>query len=270
MNTNTTPQEDFDLEYQDATAPVGASPTTEVQIPEKYKGKSEADLIEMHMNVEKRLSQQGNELGQLRKLADQLLELKRDNVGEPKREPRKPVTVDEIFADPDKAIKQAVEGSSAAEKADTAVQKVEHIERQLAVQAFEKSYPTYRQDLSDPAFQEWVGGNSARAELFRRADSFDVASADALWQMWGEYKELKSLNERREQASQKRKDTLTAAKTVSESPVDTGSRSPVYSRAKLMELQTRAHGGDASARRRWNDPAFQDELLRAYSEGRVK
>jgi uncharacterized membrane protein len=88
--------------------------------------------------------------------------------------------------------------------------------------------------------------------------------------MWGEYKELKSLTEKREAAKEKRQEALKAGKTVSDSPLDTSAKSPTYSRAKLMELQTRAHSGDLSARAKWSDPAFQQELLRAYSEGRVR
>lgn len=267
----TTPsQADFDLEFKEATGDPVKVALDGTSLPEKYQNKSPEEIAEMHMNAEKRVSQLGNEIGQLRKLADQLLELKKDNVKEPTFEPPKPVTVDEIFSDPDSAIKKTVESSGTARKADDAVQRVENIERQIALQSFESRYPSYKQDLSDAAFQSWIQANSARAELFRRADNFDVASADALWQMWGEYKELKSLTTKREEAKEKRKDALSAAKTVQDSPLDTGAKSPVYSRAKLMELQTKATLGDQSARAKWNDSAFQSELLRAYSEGRVR
>ena len=270
INATPSQQTDFDLEFQEATDQKVKATLEGDELPEKYRDKSPKDIIEMHMNAEKRVSQLGNEVGQLRKLADQLLELKKDNVREPERQPPKPVTVDEIFSDPDSAIKKTFESSNVARKAEDAVSRVENIERAIALQSFESRYPSYKQDLSDPAFQEWVGGNLARAELFRRADGYDVASADALWQMWGEYKELKSLTEKREQAKEKRKEALTAAKTVQDSPLDTGAKAPVYSRAKLMELQTKATLGDISARTKWNDPGFQSELLKAYSEGRVR
>lgn len=269
FNETPSPQADFDLEFQEATAQPAKVAIEGDELPEKYQGKSPKEIAEMHMNAEKRLSQTGNELGQLRRLADQLLELKKDNVKE-RVEPPKPVTVDEIFADPENAIRKAVESSGVAKRANEAAERTENLERHLALQAFERSYPTYKQDLSDPAFQDWVTKNSARAELFRRADQYDVASADALWQMWGEYKELKSLTEKREAAKEQRRETIKAAKTVSDSPIDTGSKAPVYSRAKLMELQTQAHSGNQSARAKWNDQAFQAELLRAYSEGRVR
>lgn len=270
FNTAPSQQTDFDLEYNEATTDTVKVALEGDDLPEKYRGKSAKELAEMHMNAEKRLSQTGNELGQLRKLADQLLELKKDNAPERKVEPPKPLTVDEIFADPDNAIKRAVESSSAHKKAEEASAKAESIERALAIQSFQSKYPTYQQDLSDPVFQDWVGANSARSELFRRADNYDVASADALWQMWGEYKELKSITEKREAAKEKRQEALKAGKTVSEAPLDSSAKGPVYSRAKLMELQSRAHGGDLSARAKWNDPAFQTELLKAYAEQRVR
>lgn len=259
---------DFDLEFKEVTEKV-ETPITEEELPEKYKGKSPAEIARMHMNAEKRLSQMGNELGSLRGLADQVLNLKKENVKVPET-PRKPVTVDEIFADPDKAIHETISHSDVAKKADDAVSRAENIERQLALRDFETKHPSYKSDLTDPSFQDWVTGNSARVELFRRADNFDVASADALWQMWGEYKQLQEVGQRREKAETKRREALNAGKTVSDASTDAPSRGPTYSRAKLMELQMKAHSGDLNARMKWNDKSFQDELLRAYSEGRVR
>jgi hypothetical protein len=261
-------ENDFDLEFQDATEKV-VTPKTEEELPEKYKGKSPVELAAMHMNAEKRLSQVGNELGTLRKLADKVLDLKKENAP-PVPEPRKPITVDEIFADPDKAIQQTIGQSEVARKAEEATTRVDDIERKLALREFESRHPSYKNDLTDPAFQDWVTGNAARVELFRRADNFDVASADALWQMWGEYRELSEVRQKREQAAKKRQDTLAAGKTVADASTTPSINGPTYSRAKLMELQTRVHSGDQAARAKWEDKTFQDELLRAYAEGRVR
>jgi hypothetical protein len=264
---------DFDLEFNEVVpdkAPAGAAPEQD-ELPEKYRGKSVADIVKMHMNAEKRVSQLGNELGTLRSLADQVLDLKKkDNVQTVQETPRKPVTVDEIFADPDKVLRETVAGSDVAKKAEEANTRVEQIERQLAVREFENRHPSYKDDLGDPAFQDWVASNPARVELFRRADNFDVASADALWQMWSENKELREVREKREQAKRKRDEVLSAGRTVPDASTEAPSRGPVYSRAKLMELQVKAHSGDTAARAKWNDPAFQQELLKAYSEERVK
>ena len=267
MTDKVTPNDDFDLEFKEATEKVVA-PRTEEEVPEKYKGKSPLDIITMHQNAEKKISQLGNEIGQLRKLTDTVLELKKENVREP--EPRKPLTVDEIFADPDQAIRKTFESSEVAKKSSEAVTRVDNLEKSLALEKFQSKHPSYQSDIADPTFQEWITANPARTELFRRADSYDVASADALWQMWGEYKELKSISEKREGAKERRTNAVRAGRTVPESSVDTEARSPIYSRAKLMELQVKAHQGDQAARMKINDPAFQTEMQRAYSEGRVR
>ncbi len=269
--TNGTPTgvDDFDLEFKEVTERV-TTPLAEDDLPEKYKGKTVAEVARMHMNAEKKLSQTGQELGTLRTLADQVLNLKKENVPQVPETPRKPITVDEIFADPDTAIRQTIGQSDVAKKAEEASSKVDNLERQLALREFEARHPSYKNDLQDPAFQDWVANNPARVELFRRADSFDVHSADALWQMWGEHNELANVKAKREQAQQKRREALDAGKTVSDASTDSPSKGPTYSRAKLMELQMKAHGGDPAARARWNDQAFQGELLKAYSEGRVR
>ena len=268
MNTNSTPSADFDLEFEEATAVPDKAPQTKGEVPEKYKGKDISAVIEMHQNLEHKLSSMGNELGQVRKLADTLLEMKKENVEEPK--PRKPLTVDEIFADPDQAINATVASSDVAKDARDAKTRVDNIERQLALQKFENEYPDYRKDLSDPTFQNWVVANPARQELFRRADNYDTTSANALWQMWDEYRELREVSEKKEEAKTRRKKTIEAGKTVSEGSADVATRAPIYSRAKLMELRIKAEQGDLSARSKMNDPAFQEEMTKAYAEGRVR
>lgn len=269
-NINNMTPSDFDLEYSEATGLNKVeAPLVEDELPEKYKGKTAAEIATMHMNAEQRLSKMGNELGSLRSLTDQVLNLKKDNVKVPEPQ-RPPVTVEALYADPDKAIRETIENSGVARKVEDAVTRAESIERQLAHRDFESRHPSYKSDLNDDSFQEWVTGNSARVELFRRADSFDVHSADALWQMWEEHKELSGIKEKREVANTKRREALAAGKTVSDSSTDPSPKGPTYSRVKLMELQMKAHGGDLAARNRWNDPTFQSELLKAYSEERVK
>lgn len=269
MNEQTPNNTDFDLEYSEIVGEPVKAPTNEDELPDKYRGKTALEIAQMHMNAEKRLSTMGNELGQLRRLTDQALDLNKEKVKVPEK-PRQPITVDEIFADPDKAINTTIETSSVAQKAEEASTRVDNIERSLALREFQSKHPTYQQDLNDPAFQDWVAGNPARVELFRRADNFDVTSADALWQMWAENKELRSLAERRQEAKQKREKVLNAGKTVSDASTEAPTKGPTYSRAKLMELQIQAHSGNQAARAKWNDPGFQEELLRAYSEGRVR
>ena len=51
-----------------------ATQQPEFIIPEKYAGKSNEDLVEMHQNVEKMMSKQSNEVGEQRKLIQSLVD----------------------------------------------------------------------------------------------------------------------------------------------------------------------------------------------------
>ena len=44
-----------------------------VEIPEKYKGKSLEDIVKMHQEAEKLIGRQAQEVGEVRRLADELL-----------------------------------------------------------------------------------------------------------------------------------------------------------------------------------------------------
>src|SRR6056297_1567571 len=45
------------------------------EIPEKFQGKSFEDVVDMYRNLEKDYGRKGNEVGELRKLTDELLQL---------------------------------------------------------------------------------------------------------------------------------------------------------------------------------------------------
>ena len=47
--------------------------TTEPVIPEKYKGKSLDEIVKMHQEAEKLIGRQAQEVGEVRKLADELI-----------------------------------------------------------------------------------------------------------------------------------------------------------------------------------------------------
>ena len=79
-----------------AAAPPETPPQDD--IPDNYQGKSPAELIKMHQEAESRIGQQGQEVGQLRKVVDDFI-LNQTKVNEPEQ-------AEEIdfFAEPDKAV----------------------------------------------------------------------------------------------------------------------------------------------------------------------
>ncbi|CAB4140707.1 hypothetical protein UFOVP408_58, partial [uncultured Caudovirales phage] len=45
----------------------------DVEVPEKYRGKNLADIVKMHQEAEKLIGKQAQEVGEVRKLADELI-----------------------------------------------------------------------------------------------------------------------------------------------------------------------------------------------------
>lgn len=270
----TTNANDFDLEFVEATDN-GETPDAPVndgtpQIPDKYQNKSVEDIIKMHQEAEKKASRLANEVAQTRKLADTLLDIKTPTAPVPKKDVT-PVTTDDLFSDPNTALQRTIENSSVADKVDAAQKRLDNLETSLGRREFESAYPTYMQDVQDPAFQEWVAKNPARQGLLVAADRYDFNAARSLWDMWGEYKEI-SGNARQNAANSDRQNRIRAAKTVKSAAADSvdDNARPIYSRQKLMDLRIRAANGDERARAKYESPEFQQEMVLAYQEGRVR
>ena len=61
-------------------APVeAAQEETEDEIPDKYRGKSVAEIVRMHQEAEKLLGRQSSEVGELRKVVDSYIQTQLSN-----------------------------------------------------------------------------------------------------------------------------------------------------------------------------------------------
>lgn len=253
-----TPQ--IDLEFEEVVSDTPEAAPQEPEVPEKYRGKSVMDLIEMHRNAEKALSRQGQDLAEQRRLTDQILGLKKENVEAPQEPVR--VTPDEVFTDPNTAIEKLIKSSEVTKKTDEIAERLNSLERGIGQKEFETRHPTFMKDVEDKEFLDWVAKNKSRTELLARLHyQYDFNAGNDLWDMWTEVKGSRT--------ETPKADKLKAARTVKSGPADSSSK-PVYSRAKLLALQADAQRGDPAARQKWNDPAFQAEYLEAYREGRIK
>jgi hypothetical protein len=255
----------FDLEFKDAVSTTETkteSVQTEPEVPDKFKGKSVFDIIDMYQNAERKISEQGAELHAVRTQADELLGLRGDNAEKPKE--RATVTAEDLLTDPNLALDKVLNSSSVADKAEEAVNRVDALERTIGQREFEGRHPDFMKDVSNPEFQTWVGTNKARASLLVNLNKYNFEAGEALWDMW---EERKQLDQGKSKAD--RKAVIRQASTVRSGPTESATK-PVYSRVKLMELQAKAQKGDLTARAKWNDPAFQSEYQEAYREGRIK
>jgi hypothetical protein len=234
-------------------------------LPEKYKGKQLTDIVKMHQELEQAYSRQGNELGEYRKLATTLSEKVTSPSKSEPEEKRPDVTTDDLFANPAKAIDDVIESHPAVKKAREAA---DNLERQIAQRDFESRHPSFKDDLTDEGFQNWVKSNPALLRLAARADQYDFDAADQLFGLWSEKKSVKADVEKKvkELAAKERKER---DGTLEGSSGTDASSEVVYNRAELRELQRRALLGDKAALAKWNDPKFRKARLEAYATGRV-
>lgn len=231
------------LKQQEATAP---------EIPDKYRNKSLDDVIKMHQEAEKMIGRQAQEVGEIRKVADELIKNKlKSDTQDTQVEPE----ID-FFENPQKAIQKTVESHPDVLAARQAAQELRKMQTQ---QKLSSTHPDFSEIVQDPGFAEWVKGSSVRLGLYAKADAeYDFESANELLST---YKALKGVKAKQseEAGESARKQNLKAA------AVDVGgtgeSSKRIYRRADLIRLKM-------------TDPQryemLADEIMQAYNEDRVK
>lgn len=246
--------QDFDGENIGEIEAVEQANETPVQeakeLPDKYKGKSLEDIVKMHQEAEKLIDRQGQEVGEIRKLADELIKSQLHTKPEQEKQPKP-----DFFDNPDEAVRQAVESNPAVlEARQIALQ----ARQEQARQAFVAKHPDYTNVMGDPEFANWVKSSPIRIQLLRSANDYNVDAADELFST---YKAIKGVRQSQVSEAEKtaRTETLKAASVDSGGSGERGKK--IYRRADLVNLKLR-------------DPqrfdAMQEEIDAAYREGRVK
>jgi hypothetical protein len=222
------------------------------ELPEKYRTKSLEEVVRMHQEAEKLIGKQAQEVGEVRKLADELI---KQNLGSKQAATQDEPEVD-FFENPQKAVQSTIDKHPDVVAARIAGQDFKKMQIQ---QKLSQEHPDFTQIVNDTGFQDWVKASPIRLGLYARADGdFDYDSANELLTT---YKELRGV---KAQQSEKASDA-TRAKSMKAAQVDVGgsgeSSKRVYRRADLIRLKM-------------TDPArydaLNDEILTAYAEGRVK
>jgi len=253
----TTPVPDSTTTGQTEEAGVKAEPVEE--LPEKYKGKSAADIARMHQEAEKLIGRQANEVHEVRSLADQLLKQQLDTQAK-QAMPIEESLEEDFFVDPAKAVNRQVEKHPAVIEARQAALEMKKMK---TAQQLSAKHPDFATIASDVGFQDWVKSSQIRLGLFAKADSqYDFEAADELLSTYKELKQIKQQTQavKTEAAESKAQDAALRAASVDVGGGGETSRK-VYRRADLIKL-------------RMTDPdrymQMSDEIMSAYSEGRVK
>lgn len=238
------------VEAQDQANEQIAAPS-ESEIDPRYRGKSIEDVIKMHREAEKLIQRQGQEVHEVRKLADELI--KSQLTAKPKEvEPEKPV---DFFENPQEAIRQQIERHPTVQDA---VAYAKQAQAEQARMRLAQMHPDMAQVVQDTEFQSWIQSSKVRQQLFKQADAYDVDAANELLTT---YKELKALRQQKTTTV----DNTVRDQTLKAAAVDTGgsgeSGKKIYRRADLIQLKMRNPA---------KYEAMSDEILQAYAEGRVK
>lgn len=222
-------------------------------IPDKYKGKQLSDIIKMHQEAEKLIGKQAQEVGEVRKLADELI--KQNLAGKPQPIKEEEPEVD-FFENPQAAVRKTVDNHPdvlAARQASQEFKKMQ-IQQKLA-----QEHPDFGQIVQDAEFVNWVKSSPVRIGLYAKADGeYDYDSANELLST---YKQLKGVKAKQtsDAGETQRKSNLKAASVDVGGTGESGKR--VYRRADLIRLKM-------------TDPnrydALSEEIMAAYAEGRVK
>ena len=242
-------------------------------LPDKYKDKSTADVIDMHRNAESALGRRNNELGQYKQLTDKLLDLKRSDdlrkggasEADIEEEPLPELTSTDMLDNPAESVAKVVDA-----RLTSAERKREHREAEAAMSAatadFAEKHPDAGEIAKTPEFIEWVKASPLRRRAAIQAYNKDfTAGSDLL----DEYKASRSQNSDESSENENTEtEQLKAAKnastvSTSASQKGDGPTGKQYSRLQLIRLKLE----DPEA---YGDPAFQQEIMAAYVEGRVK
>ena len=222
-------------------------------VPNFYRDKSLEDVIKMHQEANKLIDRQGKEVGEIRKLADELI---KQNLSSNKQSIKEEAPEVDFFENPKEAIRQTVDNHPDVVAGRQAAHDFKRMQIQ---QKLTQEHPDYGQVASDPDFANWVKSSPIRINLFAKADGeFDYDSANELLTT---YKQLRGVKAKQtsDAGEATRKTNLKAASVDVGGSGESGKR--VYRRADLIRLKM-------------TDPnryeALSDEIMQAYSEGRVK
>ena len=251
IEDNELDEEGFDQITDGATeiAPVETKP----KIPDKYSGKSLEDIVNMHQEAEKLIGRQAQEVGEVRKLADELL---KQQLYKPQQNQVQEENEIDFFEDPKKAVRNAVDKHPDVLAAKQAAQEFRQMRTQ---EMLTKKHPDMAEVVKDGEFLEWIKGSPIRLNMYAQADSnYDLAAADELLSTFKQIRSVKATQTKSDGAA-------TRSQNLRAASVDSGgsgeSSQKVYRRADLIRL-------------RMTDPrryeALSDDIMAAYAEGRVK
>ena len=225
--------------------------TPTYEIPEKFRGKSLEDVVKSYVELESKVGSQGQELGELRKLADQFIQAPAYSRQEPQHQ-----EIDFDSLDEPEKVKAILERELAPLKNELFETKKEKLNAKL-----KSEHPDFMDIVANREFQEWVMKSPVRMEMFARADrNFEFDAANELFTTYKAVKGIQATKVAEQVRDAETKEAFGQSRMETGSAEETKPKK-VYRRADIIDLKIR------------NPERYrmlEQEILQAYAEGRVR
>ncbi len=258
-------QEDSNEEYASFDEVVEQEAPEEVQedqpedeLPEKYQGKTAAEIAKMHQEAEKALGRQGGEVGELRKIVDDFVKAQLTTKTAPvQQEAEETIDEDDWYLNPHKAVEKAISNHPKLKQAEAMTLQMQQAK---AVETLKNQHPDFGDIIKDEGFREWVMKSKIRQQLLAQADqNYDVDAADELLSTWKE--RVGAVKNVAEGERVERKKQVKAASTGNATGSGEAPSRKIYRRADIIKLMQ-------------TDPdrymELAEDIAQAYAEKRVK
>jgi hypothetical protein len=212
------------------------------------------DWEQRYKDLEVHNSKQAQNLGLYKNMVDEYIT--NPTPATPVVEEAVPITVDDLYDNPDETIQRAVESHPAIREARELKEDMRKRDMEESLKGFEVRHPDYTTLATDPKFRNWVDEEPMRVELYGRANGYDLSAADALFSLYKAENNITQMNNEQLQAQQ-----INAVSLEDSSSVMVTEPSK-YSRTEYIDWYRRARQGDMEADR-WvqrNAAAYREAL----------
>lgn len=254
-----------------APAEAGASEGTDTEgsgtaarddptIPQKFKDKNRAEITAIYLELEKEHGRRGNELGELRRITDDILQSQlSNNTSADNAQSTDQITSDDLLENPDKVIADAVANSPEMKELRDGRAKDA---MDAAVARFKTTHDDAEKVIADPRFQQWILAHPTRAARWDKADTgYDFDTASEIISTFKEVHPVSTPEENTATNGERQKALDGVAAPASGASTAGGTSTKYLLRSELMKLKM-------------TDPdryeRLQPQILLAYREGRVK
>lgn len=232
-------------------------PEVEDDLPEKYRGKSIQDVIEMHQNAERAMHKKANELNDLEKRLLKGIDTAIDRQLGKDSQDKPIVSMEELLEDPQAAILKVVQ--SANKQVDS---KSEENTPQVSVMTeddFINKHKDHEAIGKSEEFANWLEAAPARLERLTKA--LEKNDYDAADELLVSFKEVHpDINAKKKEADTQRKEAEQALSGTRSSRTNSKSGGPKIKESTIIKRMN-------------SDPDWyvtnSAEINRAYEEGRV-